>query len=130
MHEDTRFIIYISTYFSNSRKQNDLPILTSNDKEIYFDLDYEIRVITEPVANLFEDAKGGTLFIDEAYSLMDKNQADSFANEAMAEIIRQMENNPDTLVIFAGYTNKMREFIKQANPGLRSRLTNVLEFPD
>jgi len=82
------------------------------------------------VAKVFEEAKGGTIFIDEAYSLMNEEKADGYSDEALSEIIRQMENNPDTLVIFAGYGDKMRRFIQNANPGLRSRLTNVIEFKD
>jgi len=82
------------------------------------------------VASIFERAKGGTIFIDEAYSLLSKDVGDIYSDEAMAEIIRQMENNPDTLVIFAGYTEEMKQFIREANPGLRSRLTNIVEFKD
>jgi len=82
------------------------------------------------VANVFREASGGTLFIDEAYSLMDKNTTDGFSAEALAEIVTQMEDNPDTLVIFAGYKDKMQTFIQDANPGLRSRLTNIIEFHD
>ncbi len=82
------------------------------------------------VADLFAMYKGGTIFIDEAYSLMTEGRADGYSEEALAEIIRQMENNPDTLVIFAGYTDKMKQFIHYANPGLRSRLTNIVEFAD
>jgi len=82
------------------------------------------------VAAVFEKAKGGTIFIDEAYSLMSEGQSDGFSGEALAEIVTQMENNPDTLVIFAGYPDKMRKFIHNVNPGLRSRLTNIIEFPD
>jgi AAA+ superfamily predicted ATPase len=82
------------------------------------------------VASVFEKAKGGTIFIDEAYSLLNKDGRDIFADEAMSEIIRQMENNPDTLVIFAGYEEEMRAFILNANPGLRSRLTNIVRFGD
>lgn len=82
------------------------------------------------VAETFANAKGGTLFIDEAYSLMNEGPSDGYSDEATAEIVAQMENNPDTLVIFAGYTDKMRSFVANANPGLRSRLTNIIEFPD
>ncbi|TBL80844.1 AAA family ATPase [Paenibacillus thalictri] len=82
------------------------------------------------VAKVFEEAKGGTIFIDEAYSLMSEGKADGYSDEALSEIIRQMENNPDTLVIFAGYGDPMRRFIQHANPGMRSRLTNVIEFKD
>jgi len=82
------------------------------------------------VAKVFDEAKGGTIFIDEAYSLVSEGMSDGYSEEALSEIIRQMENNPDTLVIFAGYRDKMRHFIQNANPGLRSRLTNVIEFKD
>lgn len=83
------------------------------------------------VGAVFEQAQGGTIFIDEAYSLISEGtQSDGYSAEALSEIVRHMENNPNTLVIFAGYTDKMRNFIKMANPGLRSRLTNVIEFKD
>ncbi|WP_276357009.1 AAA family ATPase [Cohnella caldifontis] len=81
------------------------------------------------VQEAFEEARGGILFIDEAYSLLGNGGAD-FADEAMAEIVLQMENNPGTLVIFAGYPDEMRRFIAESNSGLRSRLTNLIEFPD
>lgn len=82
------------------------------------------------VEKVFQHARGGTIFIDEAYSLVPKGNEDPYSVEAMAEIIRQMENNPDTLVIFAGYTEEMKYFIQHANPGLRSRLTNIIQFND
>lgn len=82
------------------------------------------------VAKVFEQAQGGVLFIDEAYSLMTEGRSDGYSDEAIAEIIRQMENNADTVIIFAGYEDKMRKFIQTANPGLRSRITNVVHFPD
>ena len=81
------------------------------------------------VQQVFDEAKGGTIFIDEAYSLMDGN-TNSYSEEAFAAIIQNMENNPDTLVIFAGYTDEMITFIQQANPGLQSRLTNIIQFDD
>lgn len=82
------------------------------------------------VAQAFESAKGGVLFIDEAYSLLGTEGSDGYSDECLAEIVTQMENNPDVLVIFAGYSSLMRDFIKRANPGLRSRLSNVVEFKD
>lgn len=81
-------------------------------------------------ARVFENARGGTIFIDEAYSLLPDGEKDGYSSEALSEVVRQMENHPETLVIFAGYTDKMKEFIQKANPGLRSRLTNLLEFPN
>lgn len=74
-------------------------------------------------------ALGGVLFIDEAYALnRDKN--DSFGLEAIDTLVKMMEDNKDNLVvILAGYTNEMQEFLK-SNPGLKSRFPNNIEFPD
>ncbi len=81
------------------------------------------------VEAVFRKAKGGVLFIDEAYSLVD-DRSGSFGDEAINTIIAEMENHrDDVIVIFAGYTNRMREFIAR-NEGLRSRLSYVLEFDD
>jgi SpoVK/Ycf46/Vps4 family AAA+-type ATPase len=81
------------------------------------------------VKSVFERAKGGVLFIDEAYSLVE-DRSGSFGDEAINTIIAEMENHrDDVIVIFAGYTDRMREFIAR-NDGLRSRLSYVLEFED
>lgn len=81
------------------------------------------------VKSVFERAKGGVLFIDEAYSLVE-DRTGSFGDEAINTIIAEMENNrDDVIVIFAGYTDRMREFISR-NEGLRSRLSFVIEFDD
>ena len=67
------------------------------------------------------------LFIDEAYSLLD-DRAGSFGDEAINTIVQEMENNrEDTAVIFAGYTDKMKEFIER-NPGLNSRIAFFVNF--
>ena len=81
------------------------------------------------VSRVFQEARGGVVFVDEAYSLISDGK-EGFSEECMAAIILEMENNPTTLVIFAGYTQNMREFITLANPGLRSRLSHVVEFKD
>lgn len=78
-------------------------------------------------------AYNGVLFIDEAYQLnpYTGGRADTFKEECIAELIQQMENNRDKLVvIFAGYTKEMEEFLDKANTGLRSRIAKVIEFPD
>jgi stage V sporulation protein K len=81
------------------------------------------------VRALVEKAIGGVLFIDEAYALLHDPDWD-FGPEAIAELIQQMENRRDDLVvIFAGYTDKMKAFLKM-NPGLKSRVPNTIEFPD
>lgn len=81
------------------------------------------------VKNMFRKAKGSVLFIDEAYSLLDDKKG-SFGDEAINTIVQEMENTrEDTVVIFAGYPKEMNEFIER-NPGLRSRITFYVDFPD
>ena len=81
------------------------------------------------VKEKFKEAKGDVLFIDEAYSLLD-NRAGSYGDEAINTIVQEMENHREELVvIFAGYPEKMEEFI-QKNPGLRSRIAFHVSFPD
>ena len=81
------------------------------------------------VKEKFRQAKGGVLFIDEAYSLVD-DRGGSFGDEAINTIVQEMENNrDDTIVIFAGYPDKMEQFLAR-NPGLRSRIAFHVPFPD
>ena len=80
-------------------------------------------------SKVFEKAKGGVLFIDEAYSLANK-EAGGYNQEAIDTIIKEMENNRNnTLVILAGYKDKMEEFIK-CNPGFKSRISKYVDFPN
>ena len=80
------------------------------------------------VRQKFEEASGGVLFIDEAYALVDSSK--SFGDEAINTIVQEMENRrDDVMVIFAGYPEKMREFLN-SNEGLRSRIAFHLDFPD
>ena len=81
------------------------------------------------VKRAFDDAKGGVLFIDEAYSLIQSNERD-FGHEAISAIIQEMENRRDeVLVIFAGYEELMAQFI-ETNPGLSSRISREIKFFD
>ncbi|WP_051689189.1 DNA-directed RNA polymerase subunit alpha C-terminal domain-containing protein [Butyrivibrio sp. AE2032] len=81
------------------------------------------------VKKLFKEARGKVLFIDEAYSLTD-DRKNSFGDEAINTIVQEMENHrDDTIVIFAGYPDKMRAFF-ECNPGLRSRVPFCIEFKD
>lgn len=81
------------------------------------------------VKNMFRRAKGSVLFIDEAYSLVDDRKG-LFGDEAINTIVQEMENaREDTVVIFAGYPKEMSEFIER-NPGLRSRISFYVDFPD
>lgn len=77
----------------------------------------------------FREARGGVLFIDEAYSLSDGEHA-TFGEEAINTIVQEMENNRDNvIVIFAGYPDKMKFFLDH-NEGLRSRIAFHIDFPD
>ncbi len=76
----------------------------------------------------FREAKGGVLFIDEAYSLVEKDGL--YGDEAINTIVQMMENyRDDVIVIFAGYPDKMKKFLEK-NEGLRSRIAFHIDFPD
>ena len=80
------------------------------------------------VRDKFKEAEDGMLFIDEAYSLVDDSR--SYGDEAINTIVQEMENHrSNVIVIFAGYPDKMREFLNR-NEGLRSRIAFHLDFPD
>jgi len=79
-----------------------------------------------------ESALGGVLFIDEAYALTQgsKGGQNSFGLEAVAELLRLMDNNKESLVVIAaGYRNEMKEFL-DSNAGLPRRFARTVEFPD
>jgi SpoVK/Ycf46/Vps4 family AAA+-type ATPase len=77
---------------------------------------------------VIQRAMGGTLFIDEAYSLARGNH--DFGQEAIDTLIKRMEDYQGKfVVIVAGYTNEMKEFI-ESNPGLKSRFSNTYGFND
>ena len=81
------------------------------------------------VKEAFERARGNVLFIDEAYSLVEEWDG-AYGDEAINTIVQEMENNrEDTIVIFAGYPDRMEDFISR-NPGLRSRVPFKLVFKD
>lgn len=80
-------------------------------------------------AKVCDEAMGGILFIDEAYTLTNA-EGEDFGQEAVDTILKRMEDNrQDFIVIVAGYTDEMREFIN-SNPGLKSRFNKFIEFPD
>ncbi len=81
------------------------------------------------VKKKFKEAQGGVLFIDEAYSLCD-NYEDGLGDEAINTLVQEMENHrDDVIVIFAGYPDKMQQFLDR-NPGMSSRIAFHVEFED
>ena len=79
------------------------------------------------VQEVVNKAKGGVLFIDEAYSLMNDKQ-DAFGKEAIDSLLKAMEDLRDDLVIIvAGYTELIEEFL-QSNPGFKSRFNHFVQF--
>ena len=74
-----------------------------------------------------QEAKGGVLFIDEAYALGESND---FGREAIETLLKRMEDGRgDFAVIVAGYTEPMKRFL-ESNPGIRSRFDRTFEFSD
>lgn len=79
------------------------------------------------VQEVVNKAKGGVLFIDEAYSLMNDKQ-DAFGKEAIDSLLKAMEDLRDDLVIIvAGYTELIEDFL-QSNPGFKSRFNHFVQF--
>lgn len=77
---------------------------------------------------VIKKAKGGILFIDEAYSLTESDSANDYGKEAIDTLVKAMEDyRDDMVVIVAGYENEMHRFI-DANPGLRSRFSRTIHF--
>ncbi len=104
-------------------KENKLVEVTS--KDLIAEYVGQTAIKTNEVIN---KAKGGILFVDEAYMLGDKNN--SYNDDAIGTLIAEMENNRDNLVcIFAGYTKEMQAFLN-ANSGIASRIGYTLEFDD
>lgn len=94
-------------------------------------VDKYVGSTAQNVRRIFERNAGGVIFIDEAYTLCDSDPAgkNNFGIEAINELIVCMENHPETVVIFAGYPDRMEEFLS-ANPGLRSRIPYTVTFSD
>lgn len=76
---------------------------------------------------ILDTYRGGLIFIDEAYGF-NNDEENGFAKDAIVEIIKEMEKK-ETVFVFAGYKNQMKEFI-DINPGLKSRIGYTIDFND
>ena len=79
---------------------------------------------------VIQQALGGVLFIDEAYTLARGNDSNDYGQEAIDTILKAMEDNRDDLVVIvAGYPDLMERFVN-SNPGLKSRFNKYIYFED
>lgn len=83
------------------------------------------------VKKLIEKARGGVLFVDEAYALSDRGEdGKDFGKEVIEILLKEMSDGPgDIAIVFAGYPKEMQTFLS-ANAGLASRIGKVIHFPD
>ncbi|WP_153558445.1 AAA family ATPase [Roseimaritima sediminicola] len=86
---------------------------------------------TGPKTNAkIDEALGGVLFVDEAYTLIDRSGQDQYGREAVQTLLKRMEDQRDELVvILAGYPQEMETMIR-SNPGLSSRVGTTMHFDD
>ncbi len=84
----------------------------------------------QQTTEIIDSAIGGTLFIDEAYTLVKEGGGQDFGTEAIDTLLKRMEDDRGKfIVIAAGYTEEMKSFL-ESNPGMKSRFTKTFHFED
>ncbi|MBP0969130.1 MAG: AAA family ATPase [Oscillospiraceae bacterium] len=85
----------------------------------------------ENVKKILENARGGTLFVDEAYELFEEDASVDFGHIALDALLKDMEDHRgEYCLIFAGYRQRMDDMIQKANQGLAGRFDYRLNIPD
>jgi stage V sporulation protein K len=110
------------------REEDSMPFVEVHHADITGSLVGEAE---KNIKKKFEQARGGVLFIDEAYAFLESERSSHKTGEkVIATIVQLMEDMRDEiLVIAAGYSREMDTFL-DFNPGLRSRFTNIVNFTD
>jgi stage V sporulation protein K len=109
------------------QKQNRIPFVEIHHADVAskFVGDAEKTILEK-----FRQARGGVLFIDEAYAFIAGDTEHKTGEKVIAAIVQQMEDmREEVMVIAAGYAREMDDFL-DSNPGLRSRFSNTVAFPD
>lgn len=102
-------------------------VLTVNSNEIIASY---VRQTAEKTKKFIEKARGGILFIDEAYMLYKEDSPNDFGPEAITVLLTEMSDGPgDIAIMLAGYPKEMDKFVN-SNPGLKSRIRNYYHFND
>lgn len=105
---------------------NDPPFIEIHHADIISEL---VGIAEKNIIRKFQEAKGGVLFIDEIYTFLGKSEGQN-SEKIVGTIVQMLEDMRDSVVaIVAGYPNEVEEFL-DCNPGLRSRFSNVIHFPD
>lgn len=83
------------------------------------------------VKKAINKARGGILFVDEAYALSDRGEdGKDLGKEVIEVLIKEMSDGPgDIAIVFAGYPKQMKKFVER-NPGMASRISSSIHFPD
>lgn len=113
---------------NNTKKSEKIPFVEIHHADI---TSRYVGKAEQNIKEKFKQARGGVLFIDEAYAFIgDDGSTHKTGEKVIAAIVQLMEDMRDEImVIAAGYSKEMNSFL-DSNPGLRSRFNNSVHFPD